>query len=260
MIVRHSTFAAVVLLGLAGCSLLGLEPPAGVAEPARPLGFDRVALGNDRRTVQVDFIGAAAFHPAAPCTAAYDVKAVIVDDAIEIGIFEQPHPAPLQEGVGCADIGHPRSEVVVLDRQFDGIVARSLADQIYLLEAPPTLATVGPLPAGWELRREGSATGVGVAMWDRTWSPDPDPWVSDGDSLLTLTQSFGGPINGSGDEPQPPVLINGQQASYWRHPPTGSMTLAWELGDGEVLLGASDDDFTLHELIDFAESVVIPGV
>jgi hypothetical protein len=245
----------MVSAAVAGCGLPVPVDDEFAPIPEGPISFEGVNLADDGRSVRVDFVGGREFDPGDPCSVAYEGAAEIVDEELLIGIFAIQHPMPLAPNQGCDAMGHSRSLTFVLDETFEGSVVRGLAGQVLFLDPPPGLATIGLLPEGWLLRREGNILHGAAPRWERTWSPDPDPWLSEGDSLLTLYQAFGGPVEATGAEPQPPVQINGQDAEFWLHPPTGEMVLVWSLGDDEVALVGHLGDFTEEEFIKIAESV-----
>lgn len=141
------------------------------------------------------------------------------------------------------------------EEPFEGSVIRDLAGQVLFLEPPPTLAMIDALPDGWDLRREGNVLGGSAPRWERVWSPDPDPWPAQGDSMLTLYQAFGGRVETTGADPQRSVQVNGQEAAFWLHGPTGEMVVVWSLGDDELALVGYLHDFTQLEFIGLAESV-----
>lgn len=229
----------------------------------RPVSFENVVLADDRRSVRVDFIGGKEFDPDDPCSVAYHGTTEIVGDELEIGIYAEQHPKPLPPDTGCDPMGYPRTLALDLDEPFTGSVVRDLAGQIFLLAPPAGLAQVGALPDGWELRREGNVLGSSTPRWERVWSPDPDPdpdpWPAEGDSMLTLFQAFDGPVNATGGDPQPPVEVNGEGATFYLHPPTGEMVVVWGLGDDELALVGNLNDFSQDEFIALAESVTLPS-
>lgn len=223
--------------------------------PDGPISFEGVTLVDDGRSVRVDFIGGPEFDPNDPCSIAYEGTAEVVGEELRIGIFAIQHPMPLPPEQGCASMGYSRSIVLSLSEPFEGSVIRDLAGGVLFLEAPPGLATIGELPDGWELRREGNILGGTAPRWERVWSPDPDPSPAQGDSMLILIQAFGGPVEATGSEPQRAVLVNGRDAAYWMHPATGEMVLVWSLGDDELALVGYLEDFTEAEFIGLAGSV-----
>ena len=223
--------------------------------PDGPVRFENVVLADDGRSVRVDFIGGREFAPDDPCSVAYEGTAEVVGDELEIGIYTIQHPVPLPPDQACDAMGHPRSLVLQLVEPFEGTTIRDLAGQVLFLEPPPGLAIVGLLPDGWDLRREGNVLGGSVPRWERVWSPDPDPWPAEGDSMLTVFQAFGGPVETTGADPQASVQINGREAAYWFHPPTGEMVLAWSLGGDGFALAGYRRDFSEAEFIELAQSV-----
>ncbi len=223
------------------------------------MSFENVVLADDRRSVRVDFTGGEEFDPENPCSVAYHGTAEFGGEELEIGIYAEQHPKPLPPDTGCDLIGYPRTLALALDEAFTGSIVRDLAGQVFMLEPPDELAQIGAVPDGWEMRREGNLLGSRTPRWEQVWSPDPDPWPAEGDSMLTLYQAFGGPVNTTGGDPQPPVEVNGQSATFYLHPPTGEMVVVWGLGDDEVALVGNLHDFSQDEFIALAESVTLPS-
>lgn len=251
---------AVIAAVLSAC---GAAPPSGGGEPApvpsRPLSVETVVPAADGRSVRVDFTGGQTFDPANPCSVAYEAMAEVVDGELEIGMYARPHPMPLAPGTACDAMGHARTLTIELDEPFTGTVVRDLAGYTILLQAPTGLAQIGALPEGWELRREGNVFGSATPRWEQVWSPDPDPWPAEGDSMVTLFQAFGGPVDATGGELGNPVMINGQDAALSLHPPTGSMVLVWSIGRDELALAGYRSDFSEAEFMALAESVTLPS-
>lgn len=245
--------SATLLIALAACA--GVEPEAPLPAAPKLVRIDTVALAGDRRSVSVDFAGARQFDPSNPCTAAYEGTAEVDDEELVIGVYEQPHPGSLPEGVACDSMGHPRSLVLPLEQAFDGMRIRDLAGQVLLLDAPERSARIMALPAGWELRREGSVGESMTPRWSWVYSPDPDPWPADGSPLVQLYQAFGGPVKTTGAARQADVEVNGTPAAFYVYPPAGEMVLVWSLGPDELALVGYRDDFSEEEFIELAESV-----
>ena len=221
--------------------------------------FDSVHLADDRRSVRVDFVGGEEFDPNNPCSLAYHATAEVIGEELEIGLYAEHHPKPLPPNTGCAGVGYPRTLTLDLDEPFAGSVVRDLAGQVFLLDPPEGLAQIGALPDGWDLRREGNVGGSRTPRWERVWSPEPDPWPAEGDSMLTLIQGLGGPVDTAGGNRQPSVEVNGRRATFWLHPPTGEMVLVWKLGPDELALVGNLNDFAQDEFIALAESVTVPA-
>lgn len=256
-----TSFLATLIAGtaLAGCGTMPM--PIGdefAPVPDGPVRFDNVVLAEDRRSVRIDFIGSREFDPDNPCSNAYEGTAEIVGDELEIGIYAQQHPKPLAPGTACDAMGHPRTLALDLDEPFTGTVVRDVAGQVFLLEPPAGLAQVGALPEGWDLRREGNVLETTTPRWERIWSPDPDPWPAEGDSMLILIQAFGGPVGTTGGDVQQTVDVNGLPATMSLHPPAGEMVLVWSLGGDELALVGNLADFSESEFIELAASVAVP--
>lgn len=241
----------VVSALLAGCRAL-----AGPAGPAAPI--DNVTLAGDGRSLHVDFIGGREFDVNDPCSIAYDGTAKVVGDDLEIGIYPQQHPMA-QDGAVCTMEGHARSIDLSLDDPFDGVLVHDLSGQTLLLAPPPGLAVIGELPHGWSLRREESLHGSLTPRWQRIWSPDPDPWLSDRASMFTLIQAFGGPVETTGGDRLSSVHVNDQPARLAQNPSSGELVLVWSLGEDELALVGNLRDFGRDEFISLAESVAVPS-
>ncbi len=259
---KASSVLAVLVAGAALCACAPTSQPisdenAPISD--RPVSFENVLLADDGRSVRVDFVGGKEFDPDDPCSLAYHGTAEIADEELEIGIYAEQHPKPLPPDTGCAAMGYPRTLVLALDEPFTGTVVRDLAGQVFMLAPPAGLAQIGALPEGWELRREGNILGSSTPRWERVWSPDPDPWPAEGDSMLSLYQASGGPVSTTGGDLQPPVEVNGERATFYLHPPTGEMVLVWGLGDDELALVGNLNDFSQDEFIALAESVTLPS-
>jgi hypothetical protein len=77
--------------------------------------------------------------------------------------------------------------------------------------------------------------------------------------MLTLIQAFGGPVDTTGDDRQPPLEVNGQPAIFYFHAPTGEMVVVWSLADDELALVGNLGDFSRAEFVALAESVRLPS-
>jgi hypothetical protein len=245
------------ITGLAlAVTLTGCGISSGAAGQAAHI--DRVTLADDGRSLHVDFIGGREFDPNDPCSIAYQGSARVVDDELEIGVYPQKHPMPLPSGTACDMAGHTRTISLALETPFAGIVVHDLSGQRLLLGPPPALAEIGALAVGWELRREESLGGSLTPRWQRIWSPDPDPWPSQGDSMVTLIQAFGGPVETGGGDQVSSVEVNGQPARLSENAPSGELLLVWSLGEDELALVGNLRYFRPDAFISLAESVVIP--
>ncbi|NJD30147.1 MAG: hypothetical protein FIA92_17925 [Chloroflexi bacterium] len=219
-----------------------------------------VALSGDGMVLHVEY-------DADTCADGYEGSARDVDGVLEVGIYEYRDPArdhPWDDPSGryvCAGVGIDRSMDLILEAPFAGDVVRDLYGQLLWLRAPHWLAEVEGLPDGWILRREGNVLGTPTPRWQRVWSPVRDPDPADGDPILTLTQSFGGPINTEGGGERSVVEVNGRPATLWvdRYPFGAGLVLIWANGDSEFALVGWDHDFSRREFIELAESVTLPS-
>lgn len=249
------SIASAVALSACGTALLPDAEPGPV--PLGPVPFDSVVLADDGRSARVDFIGGQKFDLDNPCSVAYEATAEVVDEELEIGVYGKPHPRPLPANMDCDAMGHSRTLTIELEEPFAGMVVRDLAGYTFLLEAPAGTAQIGALPKGWELRREGNVIGSATPRWEQVWSPDPDPWPADGDSMLTLVQAFDGPVDPTGRQLARRVEVNGENAMLSLHEPTGSVVLVWSIGGDEISLAGYSSDFSEAEFIALAESVIL---
>lgn len=248
-------FVAGVAPILFGCTtLFGPVERAPLAEPARPVRFDAVALAHDGMSVSVTFIGGREFSADDPCSVGYVGRAQIVEDELHIGIYALQHPAAPREGVVCVLIGFQRSVVITLEEPYLGIRIRDLAGYVTFLAPPPGLVAIAGLPPGWQLRHEESLQESETGRWSRFYSPIADP--EGGDSWIQLIQAFDGPANTTGGDMQPDVMVNGARATFYLHAPSGEMVLVWQIGSDGVALVGNLRDFTQGQFRTLAESIV----
>ncbi len=251
----------VVTVAMSACASPGTATPAAgdQAPPTGgPVSIDTVVLTADGRQVNVEFIGARELVPGDPCSRAYRGTARVVGDTLEIGVYAEANPATLPSGWACDMVGYRRHLTLRLDQPFTGNLVHDLAGQMLFLRPPDGLAEFGGPPGGWGLRRQDTIGGSMTPRWARIWSPQPDPWLADGSSMVTLIQSFGGPVGTTGGGPATSVEVNGQPATFYLWPPSGGMTLVWSLGNDGFALDGLLSDFTREQLIALAESVRLP--
>ena len=233
-----------------------VDPTDGVPpgpEPVQATPIQGVDIAPDGLSVRVTFVGSAEFDPANPCTHAYEARAMVAGDELQIGIFARPHPLDLPRNAACELIGYPRTLLVQLDEPFHGTSVRDLAGPLILLERPAGLYEISGLPQGWFLRSEESLPDSSTGRWSRMFSPVAEPGPTD--SSIQVIQAFGGPANTIGGDIQPPVLINGVQATFYLHAPSGEMVLVWTIGDDGVALVGNLRDFSTDEFVELARSV-----
>lgn len=254
---QRAIFAVPMVVVLTACDSLPIVLP-GADEPERlePISIESVELADDGRSIRVDFIGAAEFDPADPCTSAYEVTADVDDDELLVSIFPLRHPsAGAGADVECEAVGLLRTAVVELPRPFEGDTVRDLRGIAVFLRPPDGLGWPRDLPDDWQLVTETSILRDSVPRWTRTWALGAR-WPAIGPGVLTLIQSFDGPVDISGGEQQVAVRVRGQQATLVHHVPSGELVLVWPLGTGEMALVANLADFSQEELIALAASVV----
>ena len=186
-----------------------------------------------------------------PCSAEYKATATVVDGVLEVGVEESRRPTPT-EGTGCDAMGHARSLEVDLDEPFTGSVWRDLNGYVHFLAPPDGLVELAGLPDGWELRAQRDVEESPTGRWERTYSPDPS--LVDATQSVVLYQSFDGPVNVTGGTEERQVVVNGRPATLYRHAPNGELVLVWRLGNDGLALVAYEQQFSIDELIDLAES------
>jgi hypothetical protein len=240
---------------------LGSTTPAPIAEdPSWPpppdrdfryLSIDQLTLSKDGRRIKLDFVGARAYSPDDPCSADYAAKVAVVEDVLEVGVYESRRPAAA-EGTGCDAMGHGRNLEVDLDAPFTGTVWHDLNGYRHFLAPPDGLVELAGLPAGWELRDGRDVEESPTGRWERTYSPDPPP--TDPTRSVVLYQSFDGPVNVTGGSEERQVVVNGRPATLYRHAPNGELVLVWRLGNDGLALMAYEQQFSVDEVIALAES------
>jgi hypothetical protein len=94
----------------------------------------------------------------------------------------------------------------------------------------------------------------------RTYSPDPR--LQDPIRIVLVYQSFGGPLPSSalafrGPESRK-VEVADTEATLYRDPVAGWLTLVWRGGDDALALLANEQQFSVEALIKLAESAKAP--
>ena len=89
-----------------------VEPEPGMAD-VRPIRFEHAAVGDDDRTVSIDF-----WSGVAPCSVLDHVDVSYGDAAVTITLYEGHDPAAGQ--VACPAIAMQKRVVVTLDQPLDG--------------------------------------------------------------------------------------------------------------------------------------------
>jgi hypothetical protein len=232
-----------------------VEPPPWPPQPthdARFVPIDGLDLNAGGRRIKLDFTGALPFAPDDPCSADYSATTAVVDDVLEVGIFQSVPPRPA-EPPPCDAMGHRRSLEVGLSEPFAGSAWRDLyGPYLHFLAPPEGLVELTGLPVGWDLRAERDVGDSPSGRWERTYSPDES--LADNTKTVVLYQSFDGPVNVTGGTEEQQVEVNGQAATLYRWPPNGELVLVWRLGNDELALVANEAEFSVDELIDLAES------
>jgi hypothetical protein len=258
--------AAVVLLLVVVLPRL-VPTPAGEATPGPTMGgaappsdpeqltwFERVDLSDDRQTLRLQFTGGPPFDPADQCSIEYAAWAEVVEQELHAAVWKSRRPFSLLP-VSCPAAGFQREVEVRLAQPFTGHLVRDLAGYVHFVSRPPDLAQID-VPTGWQLESERSGHSA-TGQWSQLYAlVDPPPTSRRGH--LTLYQTFNGPANVTGDERQPPVLVNGQPATLWRSESSGELVLEWRLGAHGLALVANRFDFSAVELIALAESARLP--
>jgi hypothetical protein len=231
-------------------SVIGADVPDAIS-------FDAWTFSGARDSVKVEFFGAPELDLQNPCSKAYRGAARIDGDELVIGIYPEPFPGDVPNGLVCTGEGHRRSLEIALAEPFHGWRIRDLAGQVFFLEEPPGQVEIGALPDGW-LEHDGeSLSGSPTGRWSRIYTlAGRVPQRGSSVGQLELIQAFGAPAEVTGGDLQPDVELNGETATFYIWPPTGEMVLVWWVdGDGVALVG-NLEDFTREEFIALAESVV----
>lgn len=231
-----------------------VESPSWPPQPARDehyVGISKLTLSEDRRRIELGFVGAREYASDDPCSADYTATTAVVDGVLEIGVTGSYPPRPT-EPWGCDDLGYDRHLEVSLDEPFIGTVWRDLAGYRHFLAPPDGLVELTGLPAGWELRAGRDVEDSPTGRWERSYSPDPT--LADKTKRVDLYQSFDGPVNVTGDAAARQVTVNGQPATLYRSSSTGELVLVWRLGNDGLALVAYEQEFSIDQLIDLAES------
>jgi len=90
--------------------------------------------------------------------------------------------------------------------------------------------------------------------WHKTWTRDG----ATGPRSIELYQTFNGPSGTSGGDEVRTVQVNGEDATLYRHDPTGDLVLVWTLGPDGLALVGNEADFSAAQLIDLAEAATRP--
>ncbi|CAN5640611.1 hypothetical protein BH23CHL7_BH23CHL7_00860 [soil metagenome] len=230
----------------------GALPPS---DPQQLTWFERVDLSEDRQTIRLQFTGGPAFDAADQCSVEYAAWTEMVEQELHAAVWESRRPFSLLP-LSCPAVGFRRDIEVRLAQPFTGHLVRDLAGYVHFVSRPPDLAQVD-IPAEWQLESERSghsATGQWSQLFARV---DPPPTSRRGH--LALYQTFNGPADVTGDERQPPVLVNGQPATLWRSESSGELVLEWRIGAHGLALVANRFDFSAAELIALAETARLPS-
>ena len=232
--------------------------PSWPPQPDRDFRYvpiDKLTLSKDGRHLSLDFVGSRAYAADDPCSAEYKASVTVVDGVLEVGVEESRRPAAA-EGTLCDAMGYARNLQVDLEEPFTGSVWRDLNGYLHFLAPPDGLVELAGLPDGWLLRAQRDVEESPTGRWERTYSPDPSP---DPARSVVLYQSFAGPVNVTGGDEAPDVVVNGQPATLYRWPPTGELVLVWRLGNDGLALVAYEQQFSVDELIALAESATVPA-
>ena len=230
------------------------QEPSWPPQPDRDfryLSISQLTLAEDGLHIALDFVGARAYSPDDPCSADYAAKVAVVEGVLEVGVQESRRPTPT-EGTACDAMGYGRSLEVDLDEPFTGSVWRDLNGYVHFLAPPDGLVELVGLPDGWELRAQRDVEESPTGRWERTYSSDPS--LADETKSVVLYQSFDGPVNVTGGTEERQVIVNGRPATLYRWPPNGELVLVWRLGNDGLALVAYEQQFSIDELIDLAES------
>jgi hypothetical protein len=266
--------AALIIVAVAGGAILsgvliGPGPtPSGTPRPwvPEPTPDERyVKISNlffmdaSGRHLMIEFAGAQPYKFYDPCSTDYAATARITSGVLEVGVVQsntqRPTLAPSCEMTTAWQLQ------VELAEPFTGSVWRDLyGPYIHFLVAPPGLVTLTGLPSGWELRQSNDADASPGGTWLRTYSPDPR--LQDPTRVVLFYQSFGGPLPSSafvfGGSESRHVKVGDADATLYRAPAAGWLTLAWRFRDDGLALMANEQDFSVEALINLAESGKTP--
>ena len=216
------------------------------------------------RHLRIDFYGGPEHQYYDPCSPKdlFAATTRIADGVLDVGVV-QSYPAGATPAPSCFIAGSngPWHLDVDLGQTFTGGAWRDLYGPYLFFMAPPSgLAELTGLPAGWELRDGGNLGASSKGVWARSYSPDPQ--VSDPSRTLTFIQAFGGPVPGwsaadSSYERQQ-VKVGDADATLYRDPQSGSLTLVWRLGDDGLALVAPEQYFPVDALVGLAKSAKTP--
>jgi hypothetical protein len=207
-------------------------------------------LADGGRRLTLRFVGGPVYKVSHRCSHQYAGWAEQVGDVLEVAVVDVTPHLPLP----CDALGFGRSLEIRLPTPFTGSQINDRAGYVHFLRAPDGLVQLRGLPAGWLLRAEGDVQESPTGRWLRTYSPEPHPRSGTSRNRVDFIEAFGGPAGVTGGEEQPTVTVNGQNATLYRHAPTGELVLVWMLGSDGLALAVNESDFSVDQLITLAES------
>jgi hypothetical protein len=119
-----------------GCTLFDVSRVEQAPRAGGATRIESVTIAEDRRSVDVHFVGGREFDPDNVCSSAYEATAEIVDGQLEIGLFPLVHPRPPEEGEFCDLVGFPRQLTIELRDAYHGAFVRDVTGPVLELEAP----------------------------------------------------------------------------------------------------------------------------
>ncbi|MEO5885184.1 MAG: hypothetical protein ABIQ58_06685 [Candidatus Limnocylindrales bacterium] len=271
--VRVGTLGPVMALVMAACGSAvptrppDLAPAEAVTLPPqaaqRLVRVERSTFSEDGLTVTLHFTGGKPFNVTDPCSTSYAGFAAIVADVLEVAVIDTT-TFPGQGGAGmpatCDAMGYVRVVDATLDRPFAGSTIRDRAGGVTFLARPRSTVRLMDLAPDWTLQSEGSVEESPTGRWRQTFARADATGAVGGESgILDLYQAFGGPVNVSGGDVVPGVLVGDAAATLYRHAATGELVLVWTLDGDSLALVANEADFTVGALTDLAESATSPG-
>lgn len=257
--------AAVGVWILSACGLSGLGSNGlGSNESAGP-AWNAARTSVDGSAVVLIFTGGPEYDPSDPCTLGYRADVTETASSVTIGLVAIRPPASLDEGVGCAALGHPRRLQVQLAGPLAGrtLIERNTGAAQPVFDGS-TLLEPAWLPDGWTFGGEGVAYPLADVSqaWSRGWGPEgADPFTCA--PAFSVVQGTASAI-----EQLPDVMGGGTElgrhdiaaatAVHTRNAERFAERLTWMTGDTAVAVLATTcgpDPVDLDLLLQFARSL-----
>ena len=226
-----------------------VSSPAGLLVP-----FDSAVLMDGNRVLTLHFVGGRLYSASDPCSRAYAGWAQRDGDVLDAAVVDVTPPPP-GGPIACTLEGYDRTVSIPLAQPYLGSRVQDRAGDVHFVRQPAGLVELHGLPASWLLRSEGDVKGSPTSgRWLRTYSPLAQPDTGTSKNKLDFYQAFDGPADVSGGDAEQAVSVNGQTATLYRSTTDGELVLDWMLGTNGLALDANEADFSVAQLIQFAES------